>query len=137
MNNLENARDFFDACETGKGWQGCASYCDPNATFDAQANALAEIDTLQAYCDWMAGLFTPVPDGHYDLKHFSYDESTHSALAFAVFCGTQTGEGGPVPPTGNTVASEYVYHIVFDGDKITHMTKIWNDTIGLTQLGWT
>jgi len=24
----------------------------------------------------------------------------------------------------------------FDGDRIKHMTKIWNDTISLRQLGW-
>jgi hypothetical protein len=24
----------------------------------------------------------------------------------------------------------------FDGDKIRHMTKIWNDSISLKQLGW-
>jgi len=24
----------------------------------------------------------------------------------------------------------------FDGDKIRHMTKIWNDAISLKQLGW-
>jgi len=26
--------------------------------------------------------------------------------------------------------------MVFDGDKIRHMTKIWNDTISVQQLGW-
>jgi hypothetical protein len=24
----------------------------------------------------------------------------------------------------------------FDGDRIRHMTKIWNDGISLSQLGW-
>ena len=56
--------------------------------------------------------------------------------AFAIFRGTNTGEGGPVPPTGNSVAAEYVYVMDFDGDRIRHMTKIWNDVISLQQLGW-
>src|SRR6188474_391212 len=30
----------------------------------------------------------------------------------------------------------YVYVMQFDGDKIRHMTKIWNDAISLKQLGW-
>ena len=38
--------------------------------------------------------------------------------------------------TGNTIAADYVYHMEFDGDRIKHMTKIWNDTISLQQLGW-
>jgi hypothetical protein len=30
-----------------------------------------------------------------------------------------------------------VYVMDFDGDRIRHLTKIWNDVISLTQLGWT
>jgi hypothetical protein len=33
----EVADKFFQACETGKGWDGCKSYCTANATFSAQA----------------------------------------------------------------------------------------------------
>jgi len=29
-----------------------------------------------------------------------------------------------------------VYAMDFDGDRIAHMTKIWNDGITLQQLGW-
>lgn len=133
---LEPARNFFEACETGKGWDECKAFCNPDATFSAQAGALADISSLEGYCEWMKGLLTPVPDGHYELKFFGADDSTGSVAAVAVFHGTQTGPGGPVEPTGNTVAADYVYHMEFDGDRIKHMTKIWNDTISLQQLGW-
>ena len=43
------ANDFFDACETGKGWEACKAYCTPNATFAAQAEPLADIKTLAEY----------------------------------------------------------------------------------------
>lgn len=132
----ETARHFFEACETGKGWAGCQQYCHANATFSAQAGALADITTLEGYTEWMKGLLVIAPDGRYDLKAFAIDESRNCALAFAVFHGTHTGEGGPMPPTGKKVAADYVYAIQFDGDKVTHMTKIWNDTISLQQLGW-
>jgi len=56
--------------------------------------------------------------------------------AYAVFRGTHTGEGGPVEPSGKSVESEYVYVMNFDGDRIRHMTKIWNDGAALRQLGW-
>ncbi|NIP14982.1 MAG: nuclear transport factor 2 family protein, partial [Pseudomonadales bacterium] len=46
------------------------------------------------------------------------------------------GEGGPVPPTGKSIAADYVYVMDFDGDRIRHMTKIWNDAVSLQQLGW-
>jgi predicted ester cyclase len=64
------------------------------------------------------------------------DEDRNNVSAFAVFSGTHTAEGGPVPPTGNRVEADYVYVMDFDGDRIRHMTKIWNDGISLTQLGW-
>jgi predicted ester cyclase len=135
-NNLEIALQFFDACETGKGWDVCKTFCHPGATFSAQTTVLAEIKTLEGYCDWMKTLFTPIPDAHYDLKFFAADEARNSVAAVATFIGTQTGPGGPTPPTGKEVRADYVYHMVFEGDRIKHMTKIWNDTISLQQLGW-
>lgn len=133
---LASAKQFFDACESGQGWEGCKKYCHPSATFAAQTGALASIPTLEGYCDWMKNLFVPIPDGHYELKFFGADENTNSVAAFAVFHGIQTGPGGPMPATGKAISADYVYHMIFDGDRIKHMTKIWNDTISLQQLGW-
>ena len=132
----ETAQLFFDACETGKGWDGCAPYCQAGATFAAQTDALAGIDTLQAYTEWMKNLLTPLPDGRAEVRSFAVDEARHNVTAFGVFHGTHTGEGGPVPPTGKSAAADYVYVMDFDGDKIGHMTKIWNDGYTLRQLGW-
>jgi len=134
--NLESAKQFFEACETGKGWEDCKAFCDSDATFSSQTTVLADISSLEGYCEWMKNLLTPIPDGHYELKSFSADEARNSVVAFAVFHGTQTGPGGPGEPTGKTIAADYVYNMVFDGDQIKHMTKIWNDTISLQQLGW-
>ena len=133
---LEQAKSFFDACETGKGWEGCRAFCHPEATFSAQADALAGIETLEAYTEWMKNLLTPVPDGRYELKFMAEDQERNCVSAFAVFHGAQTGPGGPGEPTGNTVAAEYVYAMDFDGGRIRHVTKIWNDAISLRQLGW-
>jgi hypothetical protein len=88
------ANEFFVACETGKGWEGCKAYCAPNATF---ANNVA---------------------------------------AYAIFSGTHTGLGGPCEPTGKKTASDYVYVMQFNGDKISHMTKIWHSGLALKELGW-
>ena len=130
------AEKFFDTCETGKGWESCKQYCHPGASFSAQAGALVNVSTLEAYTDWMKGLLTPIPDGRYELRSFAVDEDRKNAIAYAVFRGTHTGEGGPVPPTGKAVEADYVYVMQFEGDKIRHMTKVWNDGISLRQLGW-
>lgn len=136
MSISETARNFFEACETGKGWAECAQYCHDGATFSCQADALAEISTLEGYTDWMQGLLTPIPDGHYELKSFSADEERAVVTAFAVFRGTQTGPGPVDPPTSTSIAADYVYAMEFDGDRIRHMTKIWNDVQSLRELGW-
>ena len=39
-----------------------------------------------------------MPDGSYDLKAFATDDDRDSVVAYAVFSGTHTGEGGPVRP---------------------------------------
>lgn len=133
---VKTAEDFFIACETGKGWQGCKAYCHEAATFSAQTDALEGIDTLEGYAEWMKGLLTILEDGTYDLKSFAVDAERKSVCAFAVFRGTHTGDGGPVPPTGKKTAADYVYNIQFDGDRISHMTKIWNDAQTMRELGW-
>ena len=136
MTMIETASAFFEACETGKGWDGCKSWCHDNASFSCQADALADTTSLAAYADWMKGLLTPVPDGRYHLTAFAADEARGTVVAAAEFHGTQTGEGGPVAPTGNSVVSDYAYVMKFDGDKISHLTKIWNDVQALRGLGW-
>ncbi len=132
----ETALKLFDACETGKGWNVCKQFCTPGATFSAQADALAEMKTLEAYSDWMAGVFTFAPDASYEIKSFAVDEERQNVTGFGIFRATHTGDGGPVPPTGKSVEAEYVYVMQFKGDKVSHMTKVWNDGFSFRQLGW-
>lgn len=136
MNIERTARDFFEACETGGGWAACKAHCHHDASFACQADALAGTTTLAGYAEWMKGLLGPIPDGRYDLTAFATDADRGTVVASAVFHGTQTGAGGPGAPTGRSVASDYVYVIIFDGDRIRRMTKVWNDVQALRQLGW-
>ncbi len=132
----ETAWEFFDACETGKGGEVCKQWCHDGATFSCQAGALADVTNAADYADWMKGILGPLPDGRYELKAFSADEERNTVTAAAVFHGTHTGEGGPIPPTGKATATDYVYVFEFDGEKISHMTKVWNDLPALQALGW-
>jgi predicted ester cyclase len=133
---VQVARKFFEACEAGKGWEVCSAYCTPNASFSAQAEPLAETRTLQAYTNWMKGLLGFMPDGRYELRSFAVDDERRNVSAFAVFSATHTGQGGPCPPTGKSTKTDYVYVMEFDGDKIRHMTKIWNAGWATRELGW-
>ena len=92
MSNITTvARHFFEACEAGRGWDVCRTWCTPDASFAAQAEPLADVRTLHEYCDWMKGLLTFMPDGRYVVKSFATD--------------THTGEGGPCPPTGKATTT--------------------------------
>jgi len=130
------AEAFFEACETGKGWDGCSAYCTPDATFSAQAEPLLEIKTLAQYTDWMKAIMAILPDGRYEVKSFATDAARHNVAAYGVFHGTHTGAGGPVPPTGRRTSTDYVYVMEFKGEKIAHMTKIWHAGMAMKELGW-
>jgi predicted ester cyclase len=130
------AESFFDACETGKGWEACSAYCTPDATFSAQAEPLLEVKTLALYADWMKGITAIMPDARYELKSFATDATRNNVAAYAVFHATHTGAGGPVPPTGRSTSTDYVYVMQFQGDKIVHMTKIWHSGLAMKELGW-
>jgi len=136
MSNKQIARDFFEACETGKGWQTCKQWCSEGATFSAQADALASVSTVEGYTEWMKGLLVPLPDGHYELKSFAEDRENGNVTAVGIFHGTHTVDAGTGTPTGKSVAADYVYVMDFKNGKIRHMTKIWNDGHSLKQLGW-
>lgn len=132
----DTAQKFFDACETGQGWAVCREYCHGDAGFAAQAGPLADIRTLEEYTNWMEGMMSLLPDAEYEVRSFAVDEDRGNVSAYGVFRGTHTGEGGPVPPTGQRVETDYVYVMDFDGDRIRHLTKIWNAPHALKQLGW-
>jgi hypothetical protein len=70
----ETAERFFEACETGKGWDACQTHCHEGATFSSQTGALEGIETVQDYTEWMKGLFTPVPDASYEVRSFAVDD---------------------------------------------------------------
>ena len=70
------------------------------------------------------------------LKSFATDDERKNVSAYAVFSATHIGDGGPCPPTGKSTNADYVYVMEFSGDKIRHMTKIWNAGLAMKELGW-
>jgi len=136
MTIKDDAFAFFDACESAKGWDVCKKWCHADATFSAQCDSLAETKTLQAYTDWMGGIGNIMPDARYEMLAFGVDEERQAVSASAIFKGTHTEDGGPVPPTGKPVSTDFTYYIQFKDGKISHMSKIWNDDFAYRQAGW-
>jgi hypothetical protein len=138
MSAFENARKFFDACETPLGWEGCQPYVAEGATFFAQCEPLVEIDTVKAYCQWMADFVNhAAPGATYDVHASSYDEKTRTAMFFGTYHLKHTRDGGPVAPTQKEAHAHYVYCITMnEDDQVEKMVKIWNAPWTLNELGW-
>ena len=138
MTLFENAEKFFQACESSAGWDECKYFVTENAEFIAQCEPLTEVTTVKGYVEWMAGFGTiTAPGSKYELHASAFDEANKTAIFFATYTATHTGEGGPVPPTNKTTNTDYVYAIKMNDDgKVESMTKIWNAPWAMRELGW-
>lgn len=138
MSAMEQARRFFEACEAPRGWEGCREFVAEGAGFTAQSDPLADVSTVQDYCEWMKQFGTEVaPGASYELHSAGFDEERRVATFFATYHARHTGDGGPVPPTNRETRSHYVYVLEMDAeDKVARMTKIWNAHWAMRELGW-
>lgn len=132
----ETAMAFFDACESGKGWQVCSQYCHPDAIFNVQAKSLEPLKTVEQYSESIPQLMAILPDAHFQLRNVATEEDKQTVLAFARFLGTHTGVDGPVPATGKSISADYVFVMRLSEGKIAEVTKVWNDSYSSDQLGW-
>lgn len=138
MSGFENAKRFFEACETPLGWEGCKGFVAQDAGFHAQSEPLEDISTVEGYCEWMKAFGTVTAAGAtYELHTSAWDEANRCAIFFATYHATHVGEGGPVPPTGQSTHSHYVYVVTMnDSDQVSSLTKIWNAPWAMRDLGW-
>ena len=138
MSAFDTATKFFHACETLQGWEGCKDFVAPRATFYAQSEPLTDIRSVEAYCEWMAGLGKgPLKGCRYKLHASSYDEASRTAIFVATFTASHVGDGGPVPPTRKETNTDYVYALTMNGQgKVEKMRKVWNAGWALKELGW-
>ena len=139
MSAMQNATDFFHACDSAKGWDECSQYVAEGASFHAQSEPLVDITTVEGYANWMAGFAdNVVPGSSYEIHTSAYDDASKTAIFFATFTGKHTGDGGPIPPTNKETNTHYVYILSMNDDnKITKMQKVWNAPWALNELGWT
>jgi len=138
MSAFENATKFFHACEAPKGWEACRPYVADGATFFAQSEPLTGIDSVKAYCEWVAQFVrSAAPGATYDLHASGYDEKTRTAMFFGTYHVKHTADGGPVPPTQKQAHAHYVYCLTMnEEDRVEKMVKIWNAPWTLKELGW-
>ncbi|WP_206667124.1 nuclear transport factor 2 family protein [Seonamhaeicola maritimus] len=121
-----------------KGWDSCKDYMIEDASFEAQGEAFTGVDKVKVYVDAMAGLANATMSGSsYKIHSSAFDEVNNTALFFATFTGTHSGDGGPIPPTNKTTNTHYVYSIKMNEEgMVENMTKIWNSSWAFRELGW-
>ena len=138
MNLFENAKLFFEACETAKGWNECKQYVEADAQFSGQSDVLKDMKTVKEYSEWMKVNGTGVfPGATYTLHASAFDEESSTALFYGTYHAHHTGSAGPVPPTNKKTNSEYVYAVkMSNAGKVIKMVKVWNSTWALGELGW-
>ena len=116
----KTAKEFFDACESGKGWEGTKAYVvNEDSSFDAQVTdalpfpKLSAVKTIKGYTEWMAVVVDALKEkATFEVKACAFDEGRNIAIFYAVFGG----------------GSDYVYTLHFNAEgKINAMRKVWND----------
>jgi predicted ester cyclase len=130
------AKDFHQACTSGQGWHACQPYCTPDATFEHEGTMFADIQSVEGYAAFIQSVFTPVPDFRHEVLAVAVDRALERVLVHYRISGTHTGEGLPVPPTGKSMVSDCVLVLHFEGERIRHVQKVWNDHEMMKQVGW-
>ena len=97
--------------------------------------------SLREYTEWMKGLLTFMPDGRLRGEVIRNGRAAaQNVCAYGVFSAhAHRARVGPLPPTGRSTTTDYVYVMQFTGGKISHMTKILECALGDegTRLGLT
>lgn len=131
------------ACDSGKGCEACQEQCVPKATVCCQNETLGGMATVQEYADFIAMFGKACPNATQTTHSVLWDGVNHMATFVCTYhCQhTESVAGvGPLVPTQKSAHSQYCYSIQTDPsrqNKIVHITKIWNDTWMLRDLGWT
>ena len=116
------AQTFFDAVESGKGWEECSKYVTDGATFCCQSDILKDVKTLKQYHDWKAEGFKVMTQCSY--KIVAKVEHVNNKVVFYSQFFAMPG----APPTDYV----YVLDMTTDG-KCAGIVKIWNSTFAYSQ----
>ena len=139
---FNNCQVCMVACDGGGGWAACKDLCVPDATFSCQSDTMGKFKTIQEYTDFMAAFGQACPNPTWTTDASSWDGVTHTATFFCTYYCTHTVsvDGvGPSTPTQRSAVSNYCCMVKTDpnrGNRIVHITKVWNDIWMLKELGW-
>jgi len=140
MSTLEQtAERFLQTVKPGQGWEAWQPFCHPDAGFRKLGTSAVGMEVHESLPDFAEStkvLVALFPDLRQELRSLAIDEEQDIAIAYMVTKGTHTGEGGPVPPTGQAFEVDVVWIMQFEDDRMRHLTLVMHDPVVDEQLGW-
>jgi len=124
---IHGAHSFVEACESGKGWAACKVWCRQDVKFSCPDARPAWAPTLAQYADLIKS--QPYGDAgqKYSVKSVALYDHIFPVFAVVKLCGVWTSQVIPHPPVNAACEADYTYILEYDGNKISHITMVWDD----------
>jgi len=99
----------------------------------SQATPGLVITDLAGFRAFIEADLAVVPDSRQEVLHLVAEGDM--VAVWATYSGTQQGQMGPFPPTGNPVSADFAGFLRIENGRIAEMWVIWDNLTILTQLG--
>ncbi len=105
----------------------------PDFVRHCQATPWVEIRSREDFKRFLQQDWAAVPDGHITPR-FVIAEGDYVAI-YCTYAGTQTGQWGPIPPSGKRFELDFGGVVRLAGGKIAELWITWDNIAVLAQLG--
>ena len=92
---------------------GCSAYCESRRDVRGAGERVGGRPRVEGCAEWMKGMLVVLPDARYELKSFAVDAERRTSPPTPSSTARTRGKGGPVPPTGKSASTDYVYVMDF------------------------
>lgn len=131
--NKEMVSKAFEVVGSGD-FDNMGNYIAENYVRHSQATPDLKVSSLEEFKEFIRTDRMAVPDQRLEIHHLV--AQGNMVAFYATYHGTQTGQMGPFPPSGKTVALDFSgVHRVEDG-KIAETWITWDNIAFLSQLGY-
>jgi predicted ester cyclase len=117
----------------GRQWQLLDRIVAPNFVRHCQATPQADVQSLEAFKDYLRQDAAVFPDSTQTLKHIVAERDL--VAIWITYTGTQQGQMGPFPPSGKRMQVDFGAILRVEDGKIAEMWVTWDNMAALAQLG--
>ena len=114
-------------------YEGMEQYIATDYIRHSQATPEINVNSLQEFKEFIRNDRLSVPDQSLTVHHLVAEKNM--VAFYATYKGTQTGQMGPFPPSGNKVSLDFAGVHRVEAGKIAETWITWDNLTILTQLG--